>query len=361
MKTHRIISTDSHVVEPLYLWEERLPAKYRGRGPRVEEKNGEKFLIIDGGRPRNLKYTIQGAKATNEVEREKAKAGGWDVSQRMKDQDRDGVIAEVVYPTVGGRTAFFTHDADFALEAAKLYNDWIAEVFGARKDRFAPVAVVPLMNVEGAVAEVRRVEKLGLRALMLPAHPPEREYNDSVYDPVWATAQELGLSCNFHAGSGHEARSAQGAGGAVINYVIYALADGQRVSTYLCGSGVLDRFPSLQIATVETGSGWLAWVLLAMDEAYQKHHLWAYPKLSMLPSEYFKRQGHTTFQDDPVGIANRHRTGVHTLMWGNDYPHFEGTWPHSQEAVNKQCEGVPEDEIELIVRGNAAKLYRFQN
>jgi hypothetical protein len=96
-----------------------------------------------------------------------------------------------------------------------------------------------------------------------------------------------------------------------------------------------------------------------MNQIYQQHKMWTYPKLLMLPGDYVKRQGHCTFQDDPVGVRNRDVTGVEPLLWGNDYPHHEGTWPHSQESIAQMFAGVPEDEKRAMIGGTAASLYGF--
>ena len=114
-----------------------------------------------------------------------------------------------------------------------------------------------------------------------------------------------------------------------------------------------------RIITVETGSSWLAWVMTQMDEVYEKHHMWAIPKLSMKPSEFVRRQCHVTFQNDPVGVANRGFTGVEPPMWGSDYPHHEGTWPHSHEVMDRVLAGVPDDEKRMILGGTAARIFGF--
>ena len=357
MKTRPILSADSHVFEPLELWE-RLPAHYRARAPHYETINGEPHLVADGMRPRPAKYTMRGAQASADEDLEKVRGGGWDPVQRMKDQDRDGVVGEVIYPTNATRV-LLSPDPQFQLAAARVYNDWLAEVFGAYPNRFVPVAVIPVGDVEGAKGEMHRVAKLGFRTVLFPAHPPKVEYNQPQYDPLWATAQDLELPVNFHIASGHDPRSIFGPGAVTINYLLNGVSDGMRITVMLCSSGVLERFPGLRIATVETGCGWLAWTLQIMDENYTKQQLWVRPKLQMLPSEYFKRQGHVTFQEDPVGIASRSFSGLDCLLWGNDYPHWEGTWPKSQEVIAKQFAGVPEPEIERMVYGNAARLYRF--
>ncbi|MCU1459045.1 MAG: amidohydrolase family protein, partial [Actinomycetia bacterium] len=135
--------------------------------------------------------------------------------------------------------------------------------------------------------------------------------------------------------------------------------DGPRVMLSLAAGGALDRFPGLRIVTVETGAAWLGWVMTQADAIYQDHNMWARPKLSMLPSELIRRQCNATFMNDPVAINNRYITGIETLMWGNDYPHPEGTWPQSQDVVAEQFKDVPDDEMRAIVGDNAAKVFGF--
>ena len=175
----------------------------------------------------------------------------------------------------------------------------------------------------------------------------------------WAVAQDTGLTLTFHAGTGHEPRIERGPGGAVINYLLGSQIDGAHVVLYLTMSGVLERFPGIQFVTVETGSAWLAWVMTTMDEIYEKHHMWARPKLAERPSDYVRRQGHVTFQNDPVGVHSRAFTGVDALVWGSDYPHPEGTWPESRGALAAQLAGVPEDEATKMAGGTAARLFGF--
>ena len=141
------------------------------------------------------------------------------------------------------------------------------------------------------------------------------------------------MPLTFHSGTGHEPRIVRGPGGAVINYLLGAQLDGPMVLLMLAAGGALDRFPDLRVVTVETGAAWLGWIMTQADTIYEDHSMFARPKLSMKPSELIRRQCHATFMYDPVAINNRHITGVETLMWGNDYPHPEGTWPISQEVA----------------------------
>ena len=196
----------------------------------------------------------------------------------------------------------------------------------------------------------------------LPAQQPDRPYNQPDYDPLWAALQDTGLVANFHVGTGHVPQGERGPGGPTINYVLFAQGDGPHVVSYLCASGVLERFPRLQFAVVESGAAWLAWVLESLDQIYQKHHMYQrdIDRLELLPSEYFKRQGHACFMDDEVAVHNRSFTGSHTIMFGTDYPHHEGTFPHTQDVIERIFDGVPDDETRMMVGGNAAALYGFE-
>ena len=151
----------------------------------------------------------------------------------------------------------------------------------------------------------------------------------------------------------------RGPGGAVINYLLGAQLDGPMV-LLAAGRGRRARpVPGLRVVTVETGAAWLGWIMTQADAIYEDHIMYARPKLSLKPSELIRRQGHATFMYDPVAINNRHITGVETIMWGNDYPHPEGTWPSSQEIAAKQFADVPDDELRAIVGGTAAAVFGF--
>ena len=128
----------------------------------------------------------------------------------------------------------------------------------------------------------------------------------------------------------------------------------------LCASGVFDRHPKLNFATIEAGAGWVPYALWAMDQGYDKHAFWVSPKLKYKPSEYFRRHGHASFQEDPVGIQLREWIGVDSILWGNDYPHLEGTWPYSEGVLGKLTETLQRDEKAKIYGLNAARLFNIE-
>jgi predicted TIM-barrel fold metal-dependent hydrolase len=370
-----LISADSHVMEPLDLWTTRLPAALRPQGPRLEVRDGDTCLMVESTVVRNFS-TLSRAEAKagggspdgeraadgeGAADGERAKgfsSGGADAAARLRDLDVDGVWGEVIYPNLAFFCCHRIESAELQAAVARVYNDWAEEVFLGASERLAPVAILPVLDVEAAVAELGRVAARGFRCVLLPAHVDARPYNDASYDTLWAAAGEASLPLSFHAGTGRTQTPAHGPGGAVVNYVVTVSGPMETVA-YLCGAGVLARHPDLRVVMVECGSGWLAWALHAMDDAYREHYRWVRPKLELLPSEYFRRQGFVTFQHDPVGLANLAFTGDHCLLWGSDYPHPEGTWPHSREVLARQMQGQPRATVERIVCRNAAALYGF--
>lgn len=343
------VSTDSHVTEPIDLYAERVDARYRDRAPRIENVDGWRTLYAEGLDPRKLMTADQ---------LDLAVIGGHDVDERIRDQERDGVSAEVIFPTFALQACFASDDPGLQLALCRAYNDWAWDAFGTHP-RLLAVGLVPLLDLDAGIAEAQRLAARGFRALQLPARVPTRPYNVGEYDRFWAVAEDLGLPLAIHSGTGYEPRIVRGPGGAVINYLLGAQLDGPMVLLSLAAGGAFDRFPGLRVVTVETGASWLAWVMTQADAIYEDHQMYARPKLSLKPSELIRRQGHATFMFDPVAINNRHVTGIEPLMWGNDYPHPEGTWPSSQDVNAKQFDGVPDDEVRAIVGGTACEVFGF--
>jgi predicted TIM-barrel fold metal-dependent hydrolase len=350
-------SADSHVVEPLDLWVQRLPRHLKERAPRIEEEDGRWRFVVEGMPPRKMGGPSAESRTS---EASGFRAGGWDPDQRTRDLDEDGVWGEVLYPTIA-LFGFMIPDAELRWGSARAYNDWLAETFAAASRRFAGAAMIPVQEVDDAVREIGRVAKIGLRSIMLPMSSPPGApgYNTGHYDPVWAAAQAHGVPVSFHVGTGANPVTERGPGGAVINYVEVGLG-AQRTLAYLAASGVLERFPELHVVMVECGAGWLSWLLERMDEAFEEHAGWVNPKLAEPPSFYVRRQGHVTFGNDGAGVVNRRFTGVDTLLWASDYPHPEGTWPHTQETLDRIFDGVDDGERRRITFETTARLYGLE-
>ena len=365
MSADRIISADSHVQEPPSLYEERVDRAYRHRVPRVETREDGRFRIVEGKRPRRLDVAES---RIGEEDREREfrndRSGGRDLAVRLADQERDGVSAEVIYPN---QSLFLYNSPDpaYQMAVARAYNDWAIELFGGRPDRFVPVAIVPVASVPAAVAEATRVAGLGYRAIKIPISMKDRPYNLPDYEPFWSVVEEAGLVASLHAFTSEEDHypddwgTEEGVGGA-LTLMAMSMAEGQDPVTRLISGGVLQRHPRFRFVVVECGAGWLAWLLYALDEQVKKKHMWVRPRLDLLPSELFRRQGHVTFGDDPVALRLLDFTGSECLLWGSDYPHDEGTFPNSREVIERTFQGVPDADRRKIVGDNAARLYGFE-
>jgi predicted TIM-barrel fold metal-dependent hydrolase len=356
-----MISADCHCNEPAGLWHKYLPEDYRKRLPRIEvDENGVKWVIAEGmQRSRLLDNRLEGEDRVRN-------AAGADPLERLKDHRRDGVDAEIIFPNKG-LSMWATQDAQFGTAQCRVWNDWAWETFGSYNAVMSPIAAIMTADIELAIEEIKRVAKLGFRGVNLPCKPifgghdaRHPNYNMAMYDPMWQVIQDCDIAVTFHISTGRDPRAARKDGGAVINYVAHALAPTVEPMAALCSSGVLERFPKLRFALIECGIGWVPWALEAMDEAYRKHHMWALPKLKKLPSDYFREHGAASFQDDPIGIelAVKHNL-VGNFLWANDYPHHEGSWPHSAQSIERQMQNLTEEQRARILGLNTARIFKF--
>jgi len=224
-------------------------------------------------------------------------------------------------------------------------------------------------NIEETLKDINDLAKRGFLGFTLPVKPyfgphlpGQLNYNSPEYDLLWAALQETGLPITFHISTGSDPRLATGNGGAIINYVAHALTPAVEPVVALCASGVLERFPRIKFGVIEAGIGWLAWALDAMDEAYKKHHMYVRPKLQGLPSDYFKAHGFASFQEDRVGILTAKEYGLlDNIMWADDYPHHEGSWPYSAQAIERTMGDLSDAEREKVLGGNAKRLFGFDS
>jgi predicted TIM-barrel fold metal-dependent hydrolase len=375
LQDYFVISADCHVNEPNDVFSARVDAKYKDRMPGIKvDDQGRKWFVAEGIRPSRIREAPRDEQVSVDEFRKESeqsgqrrqldrtlgamfqKAGGFD-SSRYADMDYDGIDAEIVFPNKG-LTNWQSPDPELNTVMCRAWTDWAYEVFG-KSTRSFPAACIAPADIPSAIKEVERVAKLGFRSVMMPPLLKSGGYNLPEFDPLWAALSETGLPVCFHAGTGKDPRTASGNGGAIINYVVHAMNTVVEPVVQLCASGVFDRFPKLQFATIEAGSGWVPYTLWAMDFGCEAHAFWVSPKLKEKPSEYFRRHGHCSFETDPIGVQTRQWMGTGALLWGNDYPHLEGCWPRSQETIESWSEGVSRDEMKQILGLNSAKLFNI--
>jgi predicted TIM-barrel fold metal-dependent hydrolase len=290
------------------------------------------------------------------------------LDQRIQDQIQDGVDAEVIFPNGPALLMWAGRNVEFIDAQCRIWNDWSIEYCRPQLSRCAPAAAVPTINVDAAIAEVKRVAKLGFRVLTLPNKPfwgPEDgkspSYNHPDYNRLWDVIQDHDLAMTFHAATGKDPRAVRGYGGAVINYVVHGCMTVVEPAVTLCSSGVIERFPKLRFALIEGNAGWVPWMLDMMDEGYRKHHFWARPKLKELPSTYFRVAGAATIAEDKSALTQVEPFGLeNNLLWANDFPHHEGSWPHSAQAIERIFGNLREDTRAKILGLNAARFFGFE-
>jgi predicted TIM-barrel fold metal-dependent hydrolase len=365
-----MISADTHANEPGSLWAERIDAKYKDRLPKmwVDDKGIQWRKMEASEQPDRLVLArLEGEDLARSRAGATATEKGPSVEQRLKDLEMDGIDGEIIFPGKG-LGMWYTFDPAFAHAQCEVYNTWAWETFGAHVDRLSPAAALATGDLPATLKEVQRCLKLGFRHFTLPCKPlfgppktNELNYNKIDFDPMWAMFVEADVPVTFHVSTGKDPRTTRGLGGAVVNYVVHSLSPTLEPLVNICASGVGERFPDLRFGSVEAGIGWMPWMLDAMDEAYQKHHFWVKPKLKALPSDYFRAKGFATFGEDRPGLALIEEYGLQdNFMWANDYPHHEGTWPHSGEAIERQMGKLSEGTRAKVLGQSAARVFGFK-
>lgn len=364
----RLLSADSHVVEPRDLWVERLESRFTDRAPRVESHEDGDYFVVPNTNVRPKAVGFEGAmiddKASGSIERpagyryEQQRPGAFDAVARLEDQALEGVESEIVYP---GWLLLYEID-DFELKAAclRVYNDWLLDDFcAATPGRVLGICPLPVGGpIEEAVAEARRVAEKGAPGVMLPQTVPGMPYNLPYYDPLWDVLEELGLPVSFHQAAGCHAHidDMKQRGGFWANAIGNKTTLGQ-IAVQLLFGGVAEAHPDLRIVLVEGGIGWVAFLLNTMDHLYEDHHRWIDPPMHSKPSELFWRQFWVTFEDDRPGLLTLPMLDERRIMWGSDYPHTEGVFPFSQQQIEEDFEGLPESTRQAITFDNVAALY----
>lgn len=356
-----IASSDCHAQEPNDFLSKRMPTKYRDRLPGIIlGGDGDKYQKTEGFRPIKIgDFKFHG----EDLQRAEA---GTTPEERLKALDQDGIDCELIFPNKG-LTVWATPDAEFSHAMCCAWNDWAWETFAPYNDRLSPVACIAAANIEGSINEIERAAKRGFRALALPAKPiwgaPDHEqtnYNHPEFDPIWAAASDVDLPITFHVSTGRDPRTSRGYGGAVINYAVHSLAPTMEPLVNICSSSVIERFRNLRFGSIEAGIGWVPWMLTAMDEAYHKHHMWVRPKLKNLSSDYFRHNGFASFGEDSPGLLLMREFDLgDNFLWANDFPHHEGTWPHSAAAIERTMGVLDDGERARILGLNAARIFKF--
>jgi predicted TIM-barrel fold metal-dependent hydrolase len=385
-RNYRYISADGHFESPPEQWTHRVAKPYRDRAPRrIKLANGRDALLLEG---RQLIYggtSLYGGRSPEAFDPTVLDfdntPGCGSAEQRLREQDQDGIDAEVLFALDVRNTAI--RDKAAFLAVIKGFNDYLAEEYCAvDRDRLIGVAVLPNIGAEEDVAEVERCKRMGLKGAWLSTFPSGQSYPTPEDDRFWAAALDLEMPVIVHTsfptkvGSRETRlfkypREPQGEERPPTDFVQRFARQGPHHSgsveaSQLVVSGVFDRFPKLQIYWAENNVGWLPYFYEQIDHEYQINRFWAerhlgLPRLKRLPSECLKEHAHWGFFEDRVGVRLRHEVGVDRMMWSTDFPHVVTRWPKSLQALESQMAGVPQEERWNMVAGNAIKFFRLDH
>jgi predicted TIM-barrel fold metal-dependent hydrolase len=352
--TTRLISVDSHVRIAPERIRENMPAKYHAAWDDAVAAEREQHIAELGG----IDPTVLAAGFSHEA---MSDPGYSDGAARVKAMDRDGVSGEILYSEVSAFRHYPLMREGWQ-EASEAFNRVMAEFASADPKRLIPAYQVPLIDIDFAVKQVEGLAAEGARAVHIPTFPAEvglPEYHDERYDPLWSTISEADMSISQHLGlvaSLFELLRRDPTPQKAIFTSQPCLRLAETIGFWIL-PGVLARFPNLKIVLVEPGLGWVPFYLDTLDSMAAGPY--DFPAIDEKPSFYFHRQMYLTFVDDARGLEKRHDLGVDRIMWSTDFPHPATSWPNSRAVVEKNFAGVPDEERDLIVAGNAERVYGF--
>jgi predicted TIM-barrel fold metal-dependent hydrolase len=386
----KIISVDDHVVEPPHVWETWLPAAYRERGPRVERRGIGTMEYAGGGTYRqtfdpdgppadcwiyeDLVYVHKRHVAAVGFDRDdmtmspitydEMRPGCYDPKARIDDMEMNWVEASLCFPTFPrfcGQTFSEAKDRDLGLACVKAYNDWMVEEWcGDSAGRLIPLVIVPLWDAELAAAEVRRNAARGVRAVCfseIPSHLGFPTIHSGFWDPFFGACADTGTVVCMHIGSSSKMPATSGDAPPAVAATLSFNNAMASMSDFLF-SGVLVRFPTLKLAYSEGQIGWIPYLLERADDVWLEHRAWGGVRdlVPEPPSTYYYRQIYGCFFRDRHGIESLARVGPNNITFETDYPHTDSTWPHTKKVAEELMDGLPDETVYKIMRGNAIRM-----
>jgi predicted TIM-barrel fold metal-dependent hydrolase len=382
----KIIDADTHLTEPHDLWTKRAPASLKDRVPQVKMLDGERSWVIEGdiciGRRAfpNSAILKNGTKVRNfdkfvSLQLEDVHLGSSQVKERCQAMDEMGVAAQIVYPNIlgfGGQGAFKV-EPKLRLASMQIYNDAMAEMQEESGQRLFPMALLPWWDLKEAVRETERAHAMGLRGININSDPHQHKGLDGealpdlgnpYWDPLWEVCQDKELPINFHIGASESAINWMGHQGwpsldrdlkATVGGAMLFVNNGA-VANNIILSGLLDRFPRLKFVSVESGIGWVPFMMEALH--YQLIEIAEDKNFELTPMEYFRRNFHACFWFETDDISNMlRRVGIDNVLFETDYPHPTSLFPI--DDLDARLEGLTAEERAKVLSGNASKLYRI--
>lgn len=349
---------------------ERMPFVVEtDEGPKWMARNGATFGFKNGVGPAGAKF-VPGKHHRVDVMAETGlyADGAKDIRRvsdphlRIKDMDRDGVDAEVIYGILGAASRLADRDA--ANEMLRIYNDWLKDFCSHYPDRHIGLACLPYGDIDAAVQEIHRVARMGIKGLELSCSWDMEPMWHPMWEPLWQAVNEVQLPLHFHTFPTLPPNTIEKHGGRVGRSVFFSVVSSFQMNLVnilaaIIAANVLERYPNVRIAFGESGCGWIPYALDRMDFEWEDR--FTDLGLKMKPSDYWRRQCKATFQFDRIGAKLIDEMGAESLMWGSDYPHGDGVWPNSDAYIKEQFKDVSPEVTRMITCTNAGKFYGLIN
>jgi predicted TIM-barrel fold metal-dependent hydrolase len=368
-----ILSIDDHVVEPPDLFDGHVPERYRSSAPKLtRDENGFDQWIFEG-RP----VATVGLNATVSWPKEEwgmdpsslaeMRPGTYLVDARVRDMDRNGILASMCFPSMAGfsgRRFQEAHDRDMALVMLQAYNDWhIDEWCAAHPGRFIPQVIGPTWDMPAMVREVQRTAAIGARAISMPELPHVQglpSYQSDYWDPFWKAVCDEDMVVSLHIGLGLDAID-MGPEFHIDNFMVLATQVSVLAVQDLLWGPALRKYSELKIAFSEGGIGWIPFLLDRADRHYQNQRWTRQDFGDRLPSELFREHVLACFISDPTSLKLYREIGVDLLAFEVDYPHSDSVWPDAPEFLLEQLEGagMSDEDMEKVTWRNVARFCSY--
>jgi len=354
-----LYSCDDHLdfgAVPPDLFETRLPANLRERGPRVVERDGARVWVADdrviGTSGSNPTYSAIARAGIDDPDGSRAS----DPKRRLEDMDRDHLQVSVIYgPHALGMPI---DDADLKAACLGAWNDWAIDFNQVAPQRLCILAFLPGHEPAAAAKELERAARAGHRGAILDIF--DMDLGDPAWDLLWAAAADTQLPISFHLKGGASSLTWQPGSWKSAAFATVAPMQLDEGLATMVFSGALDRHPGMRLVLAESGIGWIPYFVARMDLEWEGYRDKIDVSLSVPPSEIFKRQVYATFEEESLGEQLIPLLGADHFMWASDYPHPDSTFPRSVDAVDEALGGLPESDRRKITAENCANLYGFE-
>jgi predicted TIM-barrel fold metal-dependent hydrolase len=368
----KLLSVDDHVIEHRNVWQDRLPSRHQDAGPKIDMRDGIPIWVYEGRDypPLGLDAVAGDDPTQFKLDPKKfaeMRPAFYEPKARIADMDEDGVGAQLCFPQFprfAGQTFASGRDKDLALLCVQAWNDFmIDEWAGTDPTRFIPLSMVPLWDATLAAGEIERVAAKGSKAITFSENPAALGYPSfwtDHWDPMFSALEEADMPMCCHIGSSSKLTFPSDDVPFAVPISLCGL-NSMAACADLAYSPVFVNHPKLKVAFAEGGSGWAAYLVERMDYTWERQRHYNQINQLMKPSEVFDRHMWVCHITDRTGIENRHRIGLHKLLWESDYPHSDSMWPHSRKTVAEQLHDVPDEEARRIVELNTRELFNFFN